>query len=198
MSKKEVNLGDTFIAYINDSKCCVGVVVKKVNDDQVKTLILGLFTSVYGTPNVDVFGRQEMSPFPTYKRIEVDTLLPYLFEQEIKLCRERDDKWWKQQDAGCFTNLLARHFQPRQIAALTYIDATKHILSGGVIDGFSPLMFMGDEDLLKLWSVLRHYFPKSVQKPPSEWDAPNSNVYYTINEAVNGKPNVIFGARRIS
>lgn len=124
-----VQSGDTFIAYIDDSASCVGVVIGDGNDEMdFKTLVLGYFKEISNSTRRDVFEEPFPYTFPGYLEIAKRRVVPYDFELEIALCKARNSAWWKSLQAPCYTNLVGKHFRPSKIQELQYIDMAKHIL----------------------------------------------------------------------
>ncbi|MCA9359295.1 hypothetical protein KC926_03765 [Candidatus Kaiserbacteria bacterium] len=180
-AKQPVQPGDTFIAYIDDTTRCVGVVIAE-NDDgrDWRILVLGYFTErSYGE---NVFAPPFQFNFPGYFEIEKRRVVPYDFQLEINLCKARDSMWWKSLEPPCYTNLVAQFFRPRQVQELQYIDMARQILKGRDIDGFKSFGLWSDTTFLKMWAVLYRHFPNQVKRPPRERDDKNSsNGYHTID-----------------
>lgn len=181
-AKRPVQPGDTFIAYIDDSTCCVGVVVEEDTDERKwKTLVLGHFKEERYESRRNVFSHPFPYTFPGYLAIMKDQVVPYDFKSEIALCKVRDGAWWKSLGPPCYTNLVARHFRPRQLQELQYIDMAKHILRGGSIDNFKSFAHRDDVTFLRMWAVLYRHFPNETTRPPRERDSDMSNLYYTVD-----------------
>lgn len=191
-AKKPVRPGDTFIAYIEDGVCDVGVVVKDC-DGKTDVLVLGHMDGLKDRNNV--FAPVFEYPFPSYRTIKSEYVVPYTFKLEIALCKARDSVWWKSQGPPCYTNLIARHFRPTNVEELKYIHAAQHILRKGGIDDFKSFGRIYDESFLRLWVTLYGLFPEKTIKPPYEWDVKSSNVYYKIDVSDRQSPTVTCGFR---
>ncbi len=200
MSVKKANTpaqpGDTFIAYVDDETAIVGVVTEEGSEDgrDFKALILGHLKEHRASGSIDVFAQPFQYTFPGYMSVQKRRVVPYDFKQEIALCKARDSAWWKSLDAPCYTNLVAKHFRPRQLQELQYIDMARFILSGGDIDTFKSFGHWSDRDFLRLWAVLYHHFPEKVKLPPREHDDDNTNGFHTINLEKN-PPTVVWAIR---
>ncbi len=192
-AKLPVQPGETFIAYIDDTTRCVGVVVgESENQRNWETLVLGYFTTRnYGK---DVFAPPFPFTFPGYLAIEKQCVVAYNFELEISLCKARDSTWWESLQPPCNANLVAEYFHPRQVQELQYIDMARQILKGKSIDEFKSVGRWLDTTFLKLWAVLYRHFPRKVNPPPRERDDKNSNGYHTIDFSCD-PPNVIWAVR---
>lgn len=192
-AKRPVQPGETFIAYIDDTTRCVGVVVgESENQRDWETLVLGYFsTRSYGE---DVFAPPFPFTFPGYLAIEKRRVVAYDFKLEISLCKARDSAWWKSLEPPCYTNLVAQHFRPRQVQELQYIDMARQILKGKSIDEFKSFGHWSDTTFLKLWAVLYRRFPEQVKHPPRERDGKNDNGYHTIDLSCN-PPRVTWAIR---
>lgn len=179
---RPVQSGDTFIAYIDDSASCVGVVIGDGNDEMdFKTLVLGHFKEIHDSTKRDVFEEPFPYTFPGYLELPKRYVVPYDFELEIALCKARNSEWWKSLQAPCYPNLVARHFRPSKLEELQYIDMARQILQGKYIDDFRSFAYWDEETFLKMWSVLYLHFPEKVKRPPRERDSKFSNVYYLID-----------------
>ncbi len=192
--EKPVEPGETFIAYVDDTNACVGVVVKNESDTKVQVLILA-HMSQYPDWGSDVFSQPFPYTFPTYVSMESRRLTPYTFEEEISLCRKRDSAWWKAEGRCCRSNLIAQHFRPNNINVLKYVEATQHILSGGDIDSFKSFSYLFDMLFFKLWAELNYHFPERTAALPDEWDCLNSNGFYKIEKNDSGPPTIISDLR---
>jgi len=191
--KKPVRSGSTCIAYIDDSTCNVGVVTRE-HADKVEILVLGHFTD-RSNVGLDVFAPPFPYPFPSYRTVRRECVMSYDFKSEIALCKARASAWWKSQTPPCFPNLVARHFRPTHMTELQYIDATHHILRRGGINDFKGFGRLDEEVFLMLWAVLYGIFPSKTQKPPFEWDSPNSNTFFRIDIRETLRPTVTVGFR---
>jgi hypothetical protein len=192
---KPAQPGDTFIAYIDDDTASVGVVIETDEDERKwKTLVLGHFKDERRGSGRDVFLPPFPYSFPGYMAIMKLKVVPYDFKLEIALCKTRDSAWWKSLGAPCYTNLVAKHFRPRQLQELQYIDMARHILQGKDIDSFKSFGYWSEETYLKMWAVLYRHFPRVVAQPPRERDVCSSNVYYTI-DLDSDPPTVTSGTR---
>lgn len=187
---------DTFIAYVDDDTAIVGVVIGEDGEDgrDFKTLILGYLKEHRASGSTDVFAPPFQYTFPGYMSVQKRRVVPYDFKQEIALCKARDSTWWKSLDGPCYTNLVAKHFRPRQLQELQYIDMARFILKGGDIDTFKSFSYWSDRDFLRLWAVLYRCFPEKVKLPPREHDNNNSNGFHTIN-LESDPPTVVWAIR---
>jgi hypothetical protein len=191
-----VQPGSTFIAYIDDYTSCVGVLIGQDEEDERKwkTLVLGYMYRTQQISEHNVFEKPFQYDFPGYMPIMKDGVFPYDFKPEIALCKMRNSVWWKSFKPPCYTNLVAKHFRPKHIQELQYIDMAIQILNGMRIKHFETFGYWDEEIFLRMWAVLYSHFPTRVATPPREYDAKRSNIYYKIDlECV--PPNVTFGCR---
>lgn len=178
--KAPVQSGDTFIAYIDDCTCFIGVALERDDAGTWKTLVLGYFEDKRPRSEDGVFAHPYSYTFPGYQAIKEKCVASYDFEMEIALCKARDSAWWKSSDAPCYTNLVAKHFRPRALKELQYIDATRQILQGKTFEEFKSFGQLPQQTFLKLWAVLYCHFPERVAKPAEEYTVRGSNIRYRV------------------
>jgi hypothetical protein len=193
-AKKNPVPGETCIFYVNDSTAGAGVIIGTSTTDDRKTvvLILGWFTDDGASPNANVFGKQKMHPFPTYEEIMTMHVMNYDFADEIGYQQSRNRPWWESTgriEAGCHSNLVARHFGHKNGAALLFLAATQHLRAGGAYDDFNSWDFFYEENFLQLWAELFSVLPALFPCPPEEWISPgiSSRYKYTILPGPDGK-----------
>lgn len=192
--EKPVEPGETFIAYVDDTNTCVGVVIENESDTKSKVLILA-HMSQYPDWGSDVFSKPFPYTFPTYVSMESRRLTPYTFEEEISLCIKRDYEWWKAEGRCCTYNLIAHHFRPNNVKILLYVQAVQHILNGGDYDSFKSFDYLYDQVYFQLWAELNYHFPERTAALPDEWDCLNSNGFYKIEKNDSGPAIIKLGFR---
>ncbi|MCB9811225.1 MAG: hypothetical protein H6779_03560 [Candidatus Nomurabacteria bacterium] len=187
-NRKVVKLGDTFVAYIDDSTTCVGIVIEngvgRNNESSLVLVLSWLTTTPNRLPAADVFDRLgESYGFPTFKEIKTRFIFPYTFENEIKLCEKQSNEWWEEfQDGvlreGC--NLVARYFSPKNSYVLTCVDASQKLMQGIDLTTDDKFKYFGTEKLLLLWAVLFRKFPDKVIQYPTEFHSQSDHTVYRV------------------